>query len=104
MSTHDATKSSRPSWKTRFRPNTSPSEPDVTMTAAPQASRRSPPTAACRPDGPVSSLMAGSRMLTAEVLALTTRVDKQVAARTPLARDVLRASVILDPRVRFTRR
>lgn len=43
-------------------------------------------------------------MLTAEVLALTTRVDKQVAARTPLARDVLRASVILDPRVRFTRR
>src|SRR5919107_1171037 len=38
--------------------------------------------------------MAGSRMLTAEVLALTTRVDRQVAARTPLARVVVPVSVI----------
>ena len=35
MKTHDTTKSSRPSWKIRLRPKTSPSEPDVTMTAAP---------------------------------------------------------------------
>ena len=35
ISTHDATNSSRPSWKTRLRPKTSPSEPDVTITAAP---------------------------------------------------------------------
>ena len=33
--TQDAMKSSRPSWKMRFRPNTSPSEPEVTMVAAP---------------------------------------------------------------------
>ena len=32
---------------------------------------------------PVSSLIAGSRMLTAEVLALTTSVERQVAASTP---------------------
>jgi hypothetical protein len=30
--------------------------------------------------------MAGSKMLTADVLALTTRVDKQVAANTPPVR------------------
>jgi hypothetical protein len=30
--------------------------------------------------------MAGSKMLTAEVLALTTRVDRHVATRTPLVR------------------
>jgi hypothetical protein len=30
--------------------------------------------------------MAGSKMLTAEVLGLTTRVDRHVAARTPLVR------------------
>jgi hypothetical protein len=34
---------------------------------------------------PVSSLMAGSRMLTADVFAFTTSVAIQVAARTPLA-------------------
>ena len=33
--THDTTKSSRPSWKIRLRPKTSPSEPDVMITAAP---------------------------------------------------------------------
>ena len=33
--THDPTNSSRPSWKTRLRPKTSPSEPEVTITAAP---------------------------------------------------------------------
>ena len=33
--THEPTNSSRPSWKTRLRPKTSPSEPDVTITAAP---------------------------------------------------------------------
>ena len=35
ISTHEAMKSSRPSWKMRFRPNTSPSEPEVTIVAAP---------------------------------------------------------------------
>jgi hypothetical protein len=33
--------------------------------------------------------MAGSKMLTAEVLALTTRVDRQVAAKTPPVRVVV---------------
>ena len=56
-------------------------------------------TAHCKvsTDIPVSSLMAGSRMLTAEVLALTTRVDKQVAANTPLVR-VFVSEVIWDLR------
>ena len=35
---------------------------------------------------PVSSLIAGSRMLTAEVFALTTSVEMQVAASTPPVR------------------
>ena len=35
MKMHDATNNSRPSWKTRLRPKTSPSEPDVMITAAP---------------------------------------------------------------------
>jgi hypothetical protein len=35
---------------------------------------------------PVSSLIAGSRMLTADVLALTTKVEMQVAANTPPVR------------------
>ena len=35
MSTHDAMKRNRPPRKIRRRPNTSPSEPDVTITAAP---------------------------------------------------------------------
>ena len=39
---------------------------------------------------PVSLLMAGNRMLTAEVLALTTSVEMQVAASTPLAWDPVR--------------
>ena len=33
--TQDAVNSTSPSWKIRFRPNTSPIEPDVTMVAAP---------------------------------------------------------------------
>ena len=42
-------------------------------------------TAHCRvvTDMPTSSLIDGSRMLTAEVLALTTRVDTHVASMTP---------------------
>ena len=35
MSTQEATNSSRPSWKTRLRPKTSPSDPEVMITAAP---------------------------------------------------------------------
>src|SRR5829696_3545384 len=51
-----------------------------------QANSRSPPTARYQQTFRWSSLMAGSKMLTAEVLALTTRVDRHVAARTPLVR------------------
>ncbi len=35
MRMQDATKSSSPSWKMRRRPNTSPRDPEVTITAAP---------------------------------------------------------------------
>ena len=35
ISTHDTTNSSSPSWKIRFRPKTSPRDPDVMITAAP---------------------------------------------------------------------
>src|SRR5215203_177581 len=51
-----------------------------------QANSQSPPTARYQQTFRWSSLMAGSKMLTAEVLALTTRVDRHVAARTPLVR------------------
>src|SRR5215218_8986952 len=46
---------------------------------------------------PVSVLMAGSRMLTADVFALTTRVDRQVTRRTPRARVVM-SVVLIRPR------
>ena len=49
----------------------------------------------CR-DVPVSAEIAGSRMLTAEVLAFTTSVEMQVAASTPPARVVV-AAVSLIP-------
>src|SRR5687768_15815142 len=42
---------------------------------------------------PVSALMAGRRMLTADVFALTTSVDRQVTSRTPRAPRL--ASVLL---------
>ncbi len=35
ISTQETTNSARPSWKTRLRPKTSPSEPEVMITAAP---------------------------------------------------------------------
>ena len=35
IKTQETTNSARPSWKTRFRPNTSPRAPEVTITAAP---------------------------------------------------------------------
>ena len=43
---------------------------------------------------PVSSLIAGSRMLTAEVFAFTTRVDRHVAASSPRAVDVDEAAAV----------
>ncbi len=46
---------------------------------------------------PVSSLMAGSRMLTADVFALTTSVDRHVTARTPPAREVVPVPLIQLP-------
>ncbi len=83
--TQDATNSRSPSWKTRLRPNTSPSEPEVTMTAAP--TNEYPVTAHCRvsTEVPVSAEMAGSRMLTADVFAFTTSVEMQVTVSTPPA-------------------
>src|SRR5262245_15926786 len=44
---------------------------------------------------PVSSLIAGSRMLTADVLAFTTRVDRQVTARTPAVREPVAGALTL---------
>src|SRR5688572_4794480 len=44
---------------------------------------------------PVSSLIAGSRMLTADVFAFTTNVEMQVAARTPRACPVLCATSLI---------
>src|SRR6478752_4690587 len=43
--------------------------------------------------------MAGSRMLTAEVLALTTNVDRQVAARTPLTLAVAAVELVIGPQL-----
>src|SRR6476469_2232499 len=90
----DATNSSSPSWNTRFRPKTSPSDPEVTMTAAP--TREYPVTAHWRvvTSMPVSSLIAGNRMLTADVLAFTTRVDRHVTAKTPRACEAEAAGVV----------
>lgn len=81
--TQESTNSSSPSWKTRRRPKTSPSEPEVTITAAP--TKEYPVTAHCNvvTEVPVSAEIAGSRMLTAEVFAFTTNVEMQVAASTP---------------------
>src|SRR6478735_5947976 len=96
--THEATNSRSPSWKIRLRPNTSPSDPEVTMTAAPTSEY--PVTAHCSvsTEVPVSAEMAGSRMLTAEVLAFTTSVEMHVAASTPPARVLTCAtSLILLP-------
>jgi hypothetical protein len=75
ISTHEATNSTSPPRKTRRRPKTSPSAPEVTITAAPTS--RYPVTAHCRTATEVwrSALIEGSRMLTAEVFALTTSVD-----------------------------
>ena len=57
------------------------------MTAAP--TREYPVTAHWRvvTSIPVSSLIAGNRMLTADVLAFTTKVDRHVTAKTPRARE-----------------
>ena len=45
---------------------------------------------------PVSALIAGSRMLTADVLALTTKVDRQVAASTPRAAESAERGTVPD--------
>ena len=50
-------------------------------------------------DIPVSSLIAGSRMLTADVFALTTSVDRHVTARTPLAPATAVVSLIRSPQL-----
>src|SRR5262249_44047769 len=83
ISTHEPTKSKRPQRKMRRRPRMSPSEPDVTITAAPTSMY--PVTAHCSvaTDASTSLLIAGSRIVTAVVFALTTNVDTQAARRTP---------------------
>ena len=83
ISTQDATNNSSPSWKIRFRPKTSSSDPEVMITAARPGSRRYGPLQGVT-DMPVSWLILGSRMLTADVFALTTSVERQVAASTPV--------------------
>src|SRR5918994_5727244 len=45
----------RPSWKARLRPKTSPSEPDVTITAAPTSEQRVTARSSVVTDIPVSS-------------------------------------------------
>ncbi|GEB60359.1 hypothetical protein GCM10017674_25920 [Streptomyces gardneri] len=64
------------------------------MTAAPTSEY--PVTAHCSvaSEEPVSSLMAGRRMLTADVLAFTTKAETQVAVRTPVE---ARAAAAGDP-------
>ena len=54
-------------------------------------------TAHCRvsTDMPVSWLIAGSRMLTADVFALTTSVERQVAASTPPVLAVVGVGVVI---------
>ena len=76
--------SNRPPMNTFRRPNTSPKAPDVTMNAAP--TNEYPVTAHCSvlTDALTSSAIAGSRIVTADVLALTTNVDTQVATSTPV--------------------
>ena len=83
MSTHDATNSARPNRKIRLRPYTSASAPAVTMTAAPTSEY--PVTAHWSTEigDPTSLLIAGNRMDTAEVLALTTSVDRHAASSRP---------------------
>jgi hypothetical protein len=83
MSTQEAMNRIKPPMNVLRRPKTSPSAPDVTMKAAPTSEY--PVTAHCSVliGDPVSSLIDGSRMATAEVLALTTNVETQAAARTP---------------------
>ena len=80
---HEATKRKRPARKTRRRPSTSPSAPAVTITAAPTSMY--PVTAhwSWSIGAPRSLLIAGSRIVTAEVLAFTTNADTHAAARTP---------------------
>ena len=82
ISTQEATKSARPARNTFRRPSTSPSAPDVTITAAPTSMY--PVTAhwSSSTEAPTSSLIVGSRIVTAEVLALTTNADTQAASRT----------------------
>src|SRR5262245_59346659 len=83
--TQEPTNSTKPPMKTRRRPKMSPSAPEVTMTAAP--TREYPVTAHCSvaTEVLVSALIAGSRIVTAEVLALTMSAEMQVTSRTPVA-------------------
>ena len=83
ISAQDAMNSASPARNTLRRPSTSPSAPEVTITAAPTSEY--PVTAHCSVviGAPTSSLIDGSRIVTADVLALTTSADTQAANRTP---------------------
>ncbi len=79
----EATNRARPPTNTRRRPKTSPIAPEVTIVAAPTS--RYPVTAHCSRSSEASrsAPIEGSRMLTAEVLAFTTKVDRQLVPSTP---------------------
>src|SRR3954451_12948983 len=81
ISTHEAMNSARPARNTLRRPRTSASAPEVTITAAPTTAE--PVTAhwSWAIGAWTSSLIDGSRIVTADVLALTTSVETHAAAR-----------------------
>src|SRR6185312_13035884 len=83
MKTHDATKSSRPARNTFLRPSTSPRAPEVTITAAPTSEYPTTAHWSCATGAPVSLLIVGSRIVTAEVLAFTTSAETEAASSTP---------------------
>ena len=104
ISTQEAMNSSRPPMKILRRPNTSPNAPDVTMNAAP--TNEYPVTAHCSvlTEALTSSAIAGSRIVTADVLALTTSVETHVATITPMPAGMPACSVdsiapVMCPRV-----
>jgi hypothetical protein len=101
MSTQEAVNSTRPPTKMRRRPKTSPIAPAVTMTAAPTSMY--PVTAHCSRLTVVfrSALIAGSRIVTADVFALTTRAETQAASRTPRPAARLSRVVVPGPAINF---
>jgi hypothetical protein len=57
--------------------------PEVTITAAPTSEYPVTAHCSCATGAPTSSLIDGSRIVTADVFALTTSAEMHAAARTP---------------------